>query len=680
MKGKKFMTGMLSAALIAGSLATAVSAAELPDTTWTAPTQALAVDSNIIKCGAKACYGTYPQFFGANQVSGRNTDYPGIYNAETAEQAYTTALNVNASNKAPQILHCIGTYSNIDPDPYDWNLLYNIAVDAGAATGEKSSDAINLVSTKGGEDSGTSDEYEGTTGTLVRRPDLLIHSSNSNDEAWVAALPENNDADTTNDYTPSYVVMSTYYTLQNWIDDMYNVADALDNITAKTGKVTRYADEGETPAVISSRYEAYIKGLQYYVNKKINDGTVEKKVVAIIDSTGTDTDGNGTLDTYTLLDSKTSFDSAASCRTALYVDETTTNLIDKLGIKADASGAYTVTAQDMCANADVIMAINGAHVSTTETEVQNNLTAAGVAKADIPDIIAQDPASIFVYTAQSPENGMGIGLYMGRLYPEIINPVYASMYWYENFWHVIPSELEELAGLTFKNASLPAGIEANGAGYTTHNIESKIYEGLKYHEENPDIFKNTTIETLSDRVNIEDYNSGHVLTETKAKAATCVQAGNSDYWTCSICGKVFSDAQGKTEISLADTIIAATGQHTWSAWKTTTAATVLKAGTQKRTCSVCGKTETKSIAKLKATIKLSSTKKSVKAKKSFILTVSKLAKGDAVKSVKSGKTKIAAVKKTKTNKYKITGKKKGKAVITVTLKSGLKAKCTVTVK
>ena len=38
------------------------------------------------------------------------------------------------------------------------------------------------------------------------------------------------------------------------------------------------------------------------------------------------------------------------------------------------------------------------------------------------------------------------------------------------------------------------------------------------------------------------------------------------------------------------------------------------------------------------------------------------------------------MKKVKGNKYKITGKKKGKTVITVMLKSGKKAKCTVAVK
>ena len=121
--------------------------------------------------------------------------------------------------------------------------------------------------------------------------------------------------------------------------------------------------------------------------------------------------------------------------------------------------------------------------------------------------------------------------------------------------------------------------------------------------------------------------------------------------------------------------------HSYGSWKTVKAATALAKGSKKRVCKVCGKTETKAIAKLKATIKLSATKKTIKRKKSYTLKISKLAKGDAVKSVKSSKTKIATVKKIKKNQYKITAKKKkGTANITVTLKSGKKATLKLKVK
>ena len=49
------------------------------------------------------------------------------------------------------------------------------------------------------------------------------------------------------------------------------------------------------------------------------------------------------------------------------------------------------------------------------------------------------------------------------------------------------------------------------------------------------------------------------LTHTPGNAATCTKEGNEEYWTCETCGKHFSDAGGNTEITLAQTVIPATG-------------------------------------------------------------------------------------------------------------------------
>ncbi len=51
----------------------------------------------------------------------------------------------------------------------------------------------------------------------------------------------------------------------------------------------------------------------------------------------------------------------------------------------------------------------------------------------------------------------------------------------------------------------------------------------------------------------------HSLTATAGKAATCTEAGNSAYWSCSRCHKYFSDAAGKTEIAKDSWIINALG-------------------------------------------------------------------------------------------------------------------------
>ena len=55
--------------------------------------------------------------------------------------------------------------------------------------------------------------------------------------------------------------------------------------------------------------------------------------------------------------------------------------------------------------------------------------------------------------------------------------------------------------------------------------------------------------------------TGHTMMPTVANAPTCTENGNIAYWTCSVCNKIFSDETGEKEITLADTVIAASG-HT----------------------------------------------------------------------------------------------------------------------
>ncbi len=54
---------------------------------------------------------------------------------------------------------------------------------------------------------------------------------------------------------------------------------------------------------------------------------------------------------------------------------------------------------------------------------------------------------------------------------------------------------------------------------------------------------------------------GHQLKEVPAKESTCAEAGNKAYWECSICGKLFLDAEGKTETSKEEVALPTSGQH-----------------------------------------------------------------------------------------------------------------------
>ena len=79
---------------------------------------------------------------------------------------------------------------------------------------------------------------------------------------------------------------------------------------------------------------------------------------------------------------------------------------------------------------------------------------------------------------------------------------------------------------------------------------------------------------------------------------TCTSTGTETYWTCQRngCGKLFSDAEAKTEIE-APVVIKALG-HDWSEWQVTKAPQIGKTGERQRICSRCKEKETEAIATL----------------------------------------------------------------------------------
>ena len=80
---------------------------------------------------------------------------------------------------------------------------------------------------------------------------------------------------------------------------------------------------------------------------------------------------------------------------------------------------------------------------------------------------------------------------------------------------------------------------------------------------------------------------GHTAVTDKAVAATCTTTGKTAGSHCSVCNTVLK----------AQKTVAATGHH-YGSWKTVTAATCTTIGKKQRTCTACGKIESKSIAKL----------------------------------------------------------------------------------
>ena len=165
--------------------------------------------------------------------------------------------------------------------------------------------------------------------------------------------------------------------------------------------------------------------------------------------------------------------------------------------------------------------------------------------------------------------------------------------------------------------------------------------------------------------------TGHQLSKRDSKAATCTEAGNTEYWYCSVCKKCFSDEAGTKETTLTDTVIPATGHH-YGEYQLTKEATALEEGVRTAYCS-CGAYVTVTVPALTPSIKLNVSSLRLRVKQRYTVKVTGLAKGDSVVSWSTGNKKIARV----SQKGVVTGKAKGNTIITIRLASGYTKKIRV---
>lgn len=79
--------------------------------------------------------------------------------------------------------------------------------------------------------------------------------------------------------------------------------------------------------------------------------------------------------------------------------------------------------------------------------------------------------------------------------------------------------------------------------------------------------------------------TGHDITKVDAVPASCEADGNIEYYECGYCGKLFSDSDGKNEITAADTVITAAGHRYLTSW-------TFDSDSHWHKCAVCGSADT----------------------------------------------------------------------------------------
>ena len=109
----------------------------------------------------------------------------------------------------------------------------------------------------------------------------------------------------------------------------------------------------------------------------------------------------------------------------------------------------------------------------------------------------------------------------------------------------------------------------------------KVYQNITYQDCTKDEAHTVYTYANDQKPTVYEY----TLQEVKAKAATCTEAGNTAYYVCSVCGKLYTDQEGTNEVSAEAVVISAKG-HSFT-WIIDKEATEQAEGSRHEECSIC---------------------------------------------------------------------------------------------
>lgn len=527
--GKTVVCSACAAAMVAAQCGTALAMGSMSK--FEAPTTESSIDKNVITIGAHTV-GVGAEMLGLNQVTEASMSGSGLAACETS-----------------RFYGLYGTNLNANPDPYVANYFYNCYA---AENGKAQTAALNALSISGGKpdraDLTAVPEYGNISLTLAYRPDILmgcdpksftsgnviqLKSSGTPVAAAKSSLATSGYTDMVEmihnfkgtefyqdgdeNYDPYYVEFALWfgdasfsedgkahygnYSLYSHVLNGYRMAGVAEEILkSNSSKTTRYED---SPMEIAQNFESYVRGLQLYILAAIDSGAVKKRTIASVYKVDTDAK---TVQLYKS-SSKGSVDcteEGVSSNFMGYYTESLENVCDNLAGRRDANATTTdgsgmlatVDAAEL-AKADAIIL----NTASDESALLELLAGAGV--KDVPNIfIANAAVTSGRWHAESTQ---AVGPVLGFVYPEVLNGVYATAYFFEKFYHV-KSDLTSLTnaiGLAFNGAgfSTAPGVTDNLSGYNAADIDKKIQIGLWYYKQNK-----KTIDATMPKLTIDSNN------------------------------------------------------------------------------------------------------------------------------------------------------------------------------
>ncbi len=378
-----------------------------------------------------------------------------------------------------------GTKINENPNAFAWN---DLMTDVNNASNAAQKGVDNASSTLGSGYCKAAWSGTMTYASVYKYRPQILATSSQGVKTYQTIVENIHKADGNDNYNPTIVTMAKQngnIGLTALSDTLWDEATAIENLDGyKNGTLkTRYG----SPTDIAQDYEAYTKGIQWYIlSKHEKQGTLKK--VAYV--SGYDTSGKLTLQS---TDPDATEDIwSRNLEGFEQITENVANTGTTMTKTAESKGniTWTTTSFDDVAKADVIFwaATSGTSTGTGYDGTSNNqslddfkkaLTAAGF-KGEVFDL----SASGLAVGHQGFGMTRNLAEYASCLYPEDVKLSYLLKYYWTKFCHVKDEYVDAVMVNQDSSKLLPTGnseVDLDTTGYTERYMKNIFSQGEKYY-------------------------------------------------------------------------------------------------------------------------------------------------------------------------------------------------------